>query len=139
MVHCRAAFGYFGVVFAAAFLLGTLRELAIAPNLGEPLAVPIELPFMLAISWFASSWAVNRFNIPAAMSARLIMGSVAFLLLMVAELAISTVALGTTLTQHFDTLLGLSSLPGLAAQFAFALLPAIQLWTGRNALRGANA
>jgi hypothetical protein len=110
----------------------TLRVLAFAPYLGEQLAVLLELSLMPAISWFACSWTVNRFNVLAAASAQLIMGSVAFILLMAADLGLSFFALRRTVTQHFQTFLNAASLLGIVAQFAFALFPVIQLWVRHN-------
>lgn len=49
---------YASLVFAAGFVLGTVRTLWIAPALGHPLAVAAELPLMLAWSWVACGLAI---------------------------------------------------------------------------------
>ena len=42
---------YFALVFAAGFLLGSIRVLIIIPRSGEAVVVGLELPIMLAVSW----------------------------------------------------------------------------------------
>ena len=55
-----AGLAYFAVVFAAGFVLGTLRVLVVAPHLGEIAAVVAELPIMLAVSWIICGWLLGR-------------------------------------------------------------------------------
>ena len=62
----KAALAYWGAIFALGFVLGTLRVLWIAPQMGETRAVLFELPLMLAASWFAARWLVRRFGIGSA-------------------------------------------------------------------------
>ncbi len=50
MQTLKAAFLYFLPVFAAGFVLGTIRVLWLAPQTGHLVATLIELPVMLAIS-----------------------------------------------------------------------------------------
>jgi uncharacterized membrane protein len=56
---------YFVVVFSIAFVLGTIRVLLVAPRLGETIAVMIEAPLILAVSWFASRRCVRVFEVRA--------------------------------------------------------------------------
>jgi hypothetical protein len=123
----KAAAFYYTVVFAAGFVFGMLRVLVLAPQVGERLAVLLELPFMLTISWFACRWLIDRFSVPAALVPRLAMGIVAFALLMAAEIGISVFGLGRTLAQHLESLLTGASLLGLTGQIVFALFPVIQM------------
>lgn len=128
----NAGLGYFALVFAAGFLLGTLRILAISPWIGDAVAVLVELPIMLAVSWVACGWIAGRFSVPGALAPRLMTGAVAFALLMVAEIGVSVLALGRTVVQHFETYRTTASTLGLLAQVAFALFPVIQLRAGRG-------
>lgn len=51
---------YFAIVFTAGFILGTLRALFVAPRLGSRYAELLEMPFMLAASYFAAKFVVGR-------------------------------------------------------------------------------
>jgi hypothetical protein len=122
----RAGLVYFLIVFAIGFVLGTIRVLVVVPRFGDTNAVMLELPVMLAASWFACRWIVARFAVPPAVAPRLTMGGLAFALLMLAELAVSVAAFGRTPGQHVATYLTPASQLGLAAQLGFALLPLLQ-------------
>jgi hypothetical protein len=126
-----AGLGYFAIVFAAGFMLGTLRVLAVTPRLDEHVAVLMELPLMLAISWMACGWTVRYFSVLPAPAPRIVMGAVAFLLLMAAETGVSILAFGRTIAQHVQTYQGTASQMGLLAQIAFALFPVVRLWARR--------
>lgn len=118
--------GYFALVFTAGFALGTLRVLFLIPRLGENAAVLLELPIMLALSWMACRWLVARFDVPAMPRARLVMGGLAFAVLMLAEFGVSVFGFGRTLSEHLEHYRRLPALLGLAAQIAFAAFPVIQ-------------
>lgn len=122
---------YFLIVFAIGFVLGTLRVLFVVPQFGETAAVAMEVPVMLTASWFACRWIVARFAVPDAAAARLVMGGVAFALLMAAEAGVSVFAFGRTVGEHFAVYTGSGAQLGLAAQVAFALFPLAQRARGR--------
>jgi hypothetical protein len=131
-MHAVAGAGlrYFAIVFAAGFVLGTVRTLLVVPRWGELPAVLAELPLMLAISWWASGAVLRR--VPLTPPAALAAGALAFALLLVAEAAISVALAGRSLGEH----LALYALPahqaGLAAQAAFALMPWLRASRGRR-------
>lgn len=111
---------YFAGVFAAGFLLGTLRTLWLAPALGEFVAVAAELPIMLAVSWW---WCRRLLALrPLPIPGRAVMGASAFTWLMLAELALSLV-LGRSLADHLAAMQAPPGLLGLAGQLVFAALP----------------
>ena len=122
----RAAFAYFGLIFALGFALGTIRVLAVAPFLGEAGAVLLEFPVMLAASWLTCGWLIARFGVPKGGACRLAMGGLAFGLLMIAELAVSVLGFGRTVAEHFTTYRNGASQIGLLAQLAFAAFPLLQ-------------
>jgi len=95
-----AGLAYFGVVFAAGFALGTLRVLALIRRLGENAAVLFELPIILALSWMSCRWLITRFDIPSIYSVRLVMGGLAFVVLMFAEVGVSALGFWRTVSAH---------------------------------------
>lgn len=117
---------YFALVFALGFLLGTLRTLHVpdAPGRSRLVGVAIELPVMLVASWFAGRYVVRRFAVPGA---RALMGGLAFLLLLLAELAVGVVLFHRSAAAHFALYADASYALGLAAQIGFALMPLLQM------------
>jgi len=130
----KAALAYFVTVFGLGFALGTLRVLVIMPRIGETAAVLLELPVMLAASWVAAGWCVRHFAVPVGLPARLAMGVLAFALVMVAELALAVLLFGQSPAEHAEAYRHFAGLAGLAAQFAYALFPAL-----RRGAAGASA
>ncbi|MDQ7010342.1 MAG: hypothetical protein Q9M29_00840, partial [Mariprofundaceae bacterium] len=63
MKALQAGIAYFAMVFAAGFMLGIVRVMLLAPNVGETLAVAIELPIMLAVSWISCSMLIDRYSV----------------------------------------------------------------------------
>ena len=121
-----AGIAYFAIIFGLGFLLGTVRVLLLAPRLGDNAGTLIELPIMLAVSWHICGWLMDAFKVPPARQHRLIMGAVAFALLMIAELCLSMVLFGRSLIGHLETYRSSSALLGLAGQFGFAAMPLIR-------------
>ena len=122
----NAGLAYFGVVFAVGFALGILRVFFVTPRLGETVAVVFELPLILALSWLACRWLITRLDVSPRVTARLIMGGLAFAILMAAEFGISKFAFGRALADHLEHYRELPALLGLAGQIAFAVFPIIQ-------------
>lgn len=118
---------YFALMFAIGFVLGTARVLLIAPQVGEWGAAAIELPIMLAISWFVCAWLIRRLAVPARVGARIAMGVVAFALLMVAEVMLGITLFARTLEAQIAAMIVGPGLAGLAGQLAFAAFPLVQL------------
>lgn len=123
----KAGLAYFAIVFAAGFALGTIRVLLIVPAVGETVAVLIETPVILTISWLACAFVVRRLSVPARLEDRVVMGVVAFALLMIAEVGVAWL-LGrrsfAAYLAHYATLPGAL---GLAGQLVFAAFPWLQM------------
>lgn len=115
---------YVVAVFAAGFVLGVLRTLVLAPQLGELPAVLVELPLILTIAWLVCARILRRW--PLSPPSALLMGAIAFLLLMGGEAGLSTLLAGRSLTEHLALSSQLPHQVGLAGQLAFALIPWIQ-------------
>lgn len=119
-----AGFRYFLIVFAIGFALGTLRTLLVAPRLGELAAVALELPVMLAASWWVCGRLVQR--LPAGLACRAVMGGSAFAMLIVAELALAVTLFGrapAAFVMGWQTPAGLL---GLIGQIGFGVMPLIR-------------
>ena len=127
MLALRAGTIYFALVFAAGFALGTIRVLAVLPLVGETIAVLIEMPVMLTISWIACRYVVTRFRVPPFLGDRAVMGAVAFALLMVAEIGVSWLLGRRSVSAYLAHYMTLAGALGLAGQVAFAAFPALQL------------
>jgi len=76
---------YFAVVFGAGFVLGAIRTLWVVPRVGERRAELMEMPIMLVVTIWAARWTVVRLAVPPVPTARLGMGCIALVLMLVAE------------------------------------------------------
>lgn len=122
-----AGAAYFAIVFAAGFVCGVGRELVVTPALGSTLATLLEVPVMLTVCYLAAREVTRR--IDRATRTRLIMGLVAFALLMVAELAFASLIRGwsiNTWLTHF------ASPDGAIALLMFVLFALMPLVAGRT-------
>jgi hypothetical protein len=131
MSALKAGAVYFLIVFAVAFVLGTLRVLLIIPMIGETWAVMLEAPVILVVSWVVCGWVITRLSVPARMALRILMGCFAFVLLMIAELLVSVLGFGRSVAEHLAAYQSLSAQLGLVAQALFAAVPALRLRTGK--------
>jgi hypothetical protein len=117
---------YFSMIFAVGFMLGIVRTLVLAPNVGESVAVAIELPIILTIGWFACLWIVEHRSIPVNFAVRAVMGGSALLFLLTAETILSLTLANRSLKEHLMLYSSLPALLGLMGQVVFALFPVIQ-------------
>jgi hypothetical protein len=122
-----AGLAYVGVIFALGFALGTVRVLVLLPAIGETLAVFLELPVMLAACWVVAGFLTRRFIKPGNGSMALVMGAVAFALLMVAELVVAVSVYDRTPSEQVAHWLTIAGAVGLSGQIAFAIFPWIQV------------
>lgn len=122
----RAGIAYTLGVFVIAFAVGTIRVTLVAPRLGTLLAVVLEAPIVLAVSWRVSLWCNRRFNVSRDPRARALMGAVAFSVLMLLELGVSVLAFGETLDHYFAKYASTPGVIGLAMQVCFATIPWVQ-------------
>ena len=121
---------YAVIVFAAGFAFGAMRVVLLVPKLGDVLAVMVELPFILTVSWLTCGGLVERFDVPPVHTLRLITGGIAFITLMSAELSLSALAFGQSLSDLLKSYRELPGLLGLGGQLAFAAFPVIQKMSG---------
>lgn len=130
----RAGAAYFAGVFGAGFALGTLRVLFVEERAGPVLSVVLETPVMLAIAWFVAGFAVRRFQVAGAASARIAMGALALVLLVAAETALASAGFGVPVAEHFAGYVSARGAVTAFGQIVFALIP-LAPGEGRRRLR----
>ena len=108
-------------VFAVAVALGAVRVNLVAPRVGPLLAVAVELPLVLALSWAVAGRVLNRWP----QTSRPGLGPASFLMLMLLELA-TALALGQSVTQFLAALTTPPGALGLAGQIGFGLIPLVR-------------
>ena len=124
MKAVRFAVLYFAAVFAAGFILGTIRTLLVIPRIGELPAVLLELPVILVIAWIVCGWLMR--GQPLRKSEAIAAGALAFAILMVAETALSVMLFGRTPAEYLASFTQLHGLLGLAGQVVFATFPYVR-------------
>ncbi len=120
----KAAFAYVLPVFAVAFVLGALRVTLVTPQTGALAAVALEVPLVLALSWAVAGHVLRRWPHPA-LTARLVLGALALVLLMLAEWATAR-AFGQGTAAFLQAMATPPGALGLAGQIAFGLVPALR-------------
>lgn len=127
LVACaKAGFAYALIVFLIGFAVGAIRVLLLAPRLGDAVAVLLEAPLMLAVSWKVSRWTASKHGLLSDSAEALLMGATAFAVLMLAELATAMIFFNRTVAEHFASFWSVPGGIGLAAQLCFASFPFLQ-------------
>jgi hypothetical protein len=121
----KAGLTYFLGVFVVAFVLGTIRTLIVAPRVGATIAVLLETPIILVVSWSMSRWCAHRFDVRAATD-RALMGAIALTVLMLAEFALAVVLFRRSSAEYAASFVSIPGAIGLFAQFVFAAIPWLQ-------------
>lgn len=124
-----AATAYFLALFALGFVLGTIRVLFVAPQIGVLRATLLEVPLMLTAAFFMCRWAVRRWQASPALAARWVMGLWFLVLLALFETLLGVTLFGQTLDETWAGLATVAGLVGLTAQVIAAVLP---LFVGRR-------
>ncbi|MBN8632780.1 MAG: hypothetical protein J0L76_18245 [Rhodobacterales bacterium] len=114
----KPALAYVLPVFATAFVIGALRVGLVAPRVGPLLAVALELPLVLTLSWFVAGRVLSHWP----QTPRLGMGVASFLMLMLLELA-TALAFGQTPGQFLAAMATPPGALGLTGQIGFGLIP----------------
>jgi hypothetical protein len=123
----KAGVTYWALIFALGFVLGTVRVLWGAEALGETAFILIEIPVILTASWFTARWLMHRYAVQA-FSAAALAGTLAFALLMGAELAMAMGLSGQTPGAWFAGLWHPPHLYGTLGQVAFGAMPVVTKW-----------
>jgi hypothetical protein len=119
----KAAVAHVAPVFAVAFGVGALRGMLVAPVTGPLLAVALELPVILALSWVVAGRVLRRW--PLGARQRRAMAVLAFALLMLAEL-LAALCFGQTPAQFLASQVTPPGVLGLLGQIGFGLIPLVR-------------
>ena len=120
---------YFALVFAAGFVLGPIRILLLVPRFGERTAELLEQPVMLVVMIFAARWVVGRLAVPPKPSARLGMGVVALVFLLLIEFTVVLWIQGLTIG---DYVAGRDPVAGGVYAFMLLVFAAMPLLAARQ-------
>jgi hypothetical protein len=121
-VALKAGVLYFALVFAAGFVLGTIRTLWAAPRVDVRTAELIGAPIMLGVFILAARWVVRRIGVPP-LWPRLAMGSIALGLMLVAELTVVLWIRGLTIRRYVESRDPVSGAAYFIALGAYAVVP----------------
>lgn len=121
----RAGVLYFVLVFAAGFLLGTIRTLWIVPAFGTRSAELMEAPIMFAITFLASRWVVRHLALRPSFPGRLAVGLVALGLLLLAEFSVVLWIRGLTIAEDIAARDPVAGTVYVVLLAAFALMPSL--------------
>lgn len=124
-----AATAFFIALFALGFVLGTIRVLFVAPQVGSLIAVLMEVPVMLFAALYACRLTVRRWRVPDALAIRGAMVAWFLMLLAAFETTLGKLLFEQTLAEQAAALATSAGLIGISAQIAAALLP---LFIGRR-------
>jgi hypothetical protein len=116
---------YFGIVFAAAFLLGTIRVLWLEPLVGPTIAVACEMPLLLAAMVPAARWVPSAVHLRRDFPSLALMGAGALALQQVADLAVGVGLRGLSPAQQLAQLGTPAGRIYAAALVAFAAMPSL--------------
>jgi hypothetical protein len=119
----KAGVLYFALVFAAGFVLGTIRTLMVVPRLGVRTAELMEAPIMFGVSILAARWVVRHVGIPPLWSRRLAVGCVALGLMLLVEFTVVLWVRGVTIRGYFETRDPVSGTVYFMTLVAFAVIP----------------
>jgi len=119
----RAGVFYFALVFGAGFVLGTIRTLWVVAFFGTRKAEQMEMPIMLAVTIVAARWTVLRLSVPMMWSARLGMGCIALVLMLIAEFGFVLWIRGLSIKEYFATRDPVSGAAYYLLLIVFAIMP----------------
>ena len=116
---------YFAVVFAVAFLLGTVRVVWLEPQLGRAAAELCEAPFLLVTMAFASRWVPRVLQLRHDLVSLGLMGLGALAILQSVDLAVGVYLRGITPAEQLANFATAAGLIYAALLIAFAAMPVL--------------
>ena len=124
---------YFGMVFGAGFVFGTVRVMGLVPMVGVRVAELAEIPLMLAVIVVAARSVNRRFLTGRDRYSRLIVGVMALVLLLLAELILGVLLLDLT---PKDAFLGRDPVSGTGYYLSLCVFALMPWFLGRVGRRG---
>lgn len=106
-------------------MLGTVRTFFVVPKFGARNAELMEMPLMLAVTYLAARWIVNRQTASLNKALLLVTGSIALILLLATELTFVLWLRGMTLDEYLASRDPVSGSAYLASLAAFTLMPVL--------------
>jgi len=110
-------------LFGAGFVLGTIRTLWVVQRVGTRKAELMETPIMLVVTIVAARWTVLRLSVPMMWSARLEMGCIALVLMLIAEFGFVLWVRGISIKEYFATRDPVSGAAYYLLLIVFAIMP----------------
>ena len=123
MLVLKAGAFYFAVIFAVGFVLGAVRTLWVVPLFGTRMAELMEMPIMLVVTIVAARWTVLRLSVPSMWSARLGMGCIALILMLIAEFGFVLWIRGLSIKEYLATRDPVSGAAYYLLLMVFAIMP----------------
>jgi hypothetical protein len=121
----KAGVLYFALVFAVGFVLGAIRTVWVVPRVGTRTAELMEMPIMLAVTIVAARWIVLRLAVPIMWSARLEMGCMALVLMLIAEFGFVLWLRGLSIREYLATRDPVAGAAYYLLLIVFAIMPRI--------------
>jgi len=119
----KAGAVYFALVLALGFVLGAIRTLWVVPRVGARTAELMEMPIMLAVTIVAARWTVLRLSVPMMWTARLEMGCMALVFMLVAEFGFVLWIRGLSIKEYFASRDPVSGTAYYLLLIVFAIMP----------------
>ena len=116
---------YFAVVFAVAFLLGTVRVVWLEPQLGRAAAELCEAPFLLVTIAFTSRWVPRVLQLRRDLISLGLMGLGALAILQGVDLVVGVYLRGITPAEQLANFATAAGLIYAALLIAFAAMPVL--------------
>ena len=123
MQMAKAGLLYFVLVFGTGFLLGPIRLLWLVPRFGTRIAELMEMPVMLVVIVLAARWTARRLAVPSTPRNRLGMGSIALVLLLLAELTLVLWLQGLSIREYLASRDPVSGTVDSVLLGVFAVMP----------------
>ncbi|GAB1262581.1 hypothetical protein NBRC116495_32880 [Aurantivibrio plasticivorans] len=114
---------YFCIVFLVGFAFGTLRILILVPSVGEQTAELIELPFMIAVCFWAARYIVYASSTVINRPQALCVGGLALLYLLVFEFSLVLWLRDLSLLEYMQTKYSISGVAYAMSLILYGVFP----------------